>query len=223
MLKESLSRDDFNSADDLFSVLRESVLRSRSSTAGPKGKSDNSEMALLPVIQKELSDRRAAFKPVPEAMEVINKYTESIKNLPSPPDPKQIPTEVKEANLTVGKYHALVKMDWKTGIPYLKKGNNIRLKVLAELDSGPPADPKAMAELADEYMAYADIEVGSIFKRGLKFRAVYWYQQALPNMPPSLNKVQAEKHVEAVKKDKEYKDIFDQAMEAMEGNRGGVQ
>jgi hypothetical protein len=29
--------------------------------------------------------------------------------------------------------------------------------------------------------------------------------------------------VEAVKKDKEYKDIFDQAMEAMEGNRGGVQ
>ncbi len=55
-------------------------------------------------------------------------------------------------------------MDWKTGIPFSKKGNNIRLKVLAELDSGPPADPKAMAELADEYMSYAEIEVGSIYK-----------------------------------------------------------
>jgi hypothetical protein len=203
LLRLALSRDDFPTANKLFDVLSESIRRDRAGGNGPPaaGRGGVNEMAMIPIIRKEIADRESAFKGVSEALEILKKAPED-----------------KEANLVAGRYYALVKMDWKTGAKYLMKGSNLRLRVLATEDAGPPADAVAMANLADEYMSQAELEGVAIYKRGLKFRAVYWYQLALPGMPQGLDRVKAERKVEEVKAEKDYREIIEQAMEIMEAN-----
>lgn len=87
-----------------------------------------------------------------------------------------------EANLVLGRWYCLVKEDWRQGLPYLAKGSNEGLKVLAHQElTAPPAEPEGQVKLADAWWDLsqaADAEA----KEALARRAGHWYQQALPSL-----------------------------------------
>ncbi len=82
-----------------------------------------------------------------------------------------------DANLAVGRYLCLVRHDWKTGLPYLAKGADANLKVLAERDLKSPADASEQLQLADAWWDYAPAAEENL-PHGAKLRAQFWYQQA---------------------------------------------
>jgi hypothetical protein len=84
-----------------------------------------------------------------------------------------------EANLTVGRYLAIRKGDWDTGLPLLAKGGGGDLADLARKDRANPTDPKARVELAEAWSAAAGKEAGWA-KHALQGRALHWYRAALP-------------------------------------------
>ncbi|MDY0170211.1 MAG: right-handed parallel beta-helix repeat-containing protein [Thermoguttaceae bacterium] len=87
-----------------------------------------------------------------------------------------------EANLVLGRWYGLIKEDWRQGLPYLAKGSNEGLKVLAHQELiAPPAEPEGQVKLADAWWDLsqaADAEA----KEALARRAGHWYQQALPSL-----------------------------------------
>jgi WD40 repeat protein len=102
-----------------------------------------------------------------KAYEELRPSLEKLKANPSDP----------EAALAVGRFYALVKGDWDRGLELLARGNDVKLKALAEVDLASPADGKAAAELAARYVDHART-AGDADKIGLLFRAHYWYERA---------------------------------------------
>ena len=87
-----------------------------------------------------------------------------------------------EANLALGKYRCFNRGDWDKGLPMLAKGDDGKLKALAEKDIAGAASAKEQAKLAD---AWWNVSRG---------RAIYWYEQALPGLA-GLEKDRVEKRI----------------------------
>ena len=82
-----------------------------------------------------------------------------------------------EANLALGKFHALSRGDWDRGLAFLARGSDAELQTLAAADLASPADGQEAAELADRYAARA-AAASQPAKTNLQARAWYWYHQA---------------------------------------------
>ena len=72
------------------------------------------------------------------------------------------------ANTAIGKYLCLVRGDWGKGLPYLAKGRNEKIALLAERDMEGANTTERQVALGD---AWWDV---------CKGRAVYWYEMAAP-------------------------------------------
>ncbi len=99
------------------------------------------------------------------------------------------------ANETVGKYLCLVKGRWMTGLPYLLKGDDLKLRVIASIDMLPERKAKETASLADQYWKMAD-EFKQPQKRNLKMRAAFWYKIAAQQLTEGLEKARAKRRIE---------------------------
>src|SRR5262249_45752245 len=81
-----------------------------------------------------------------------------------------------DANLALGRFHALARDDWDRGLALLARGSDVKLKDLAQADLASPADAAAAESLAEAYAAHAASESGAA-KAHLLGRAYYWYEQ----------------------------------------------
>src|SRR5262249_26298294 len=101
-----------------------------------------------------------------------------------------------EANTEVGRYYALIKGNWKKGLPLLVKGKDEALQALAKKDLANPKASKTQVTLGDAWWDLAD-KAKVPAKERLQERAAFWYEQALPDLT-GLNKVRLEKRLEQV-------------------------
>ncbi len=100
------------------------------------------------------------------------------------------------ANAAVGKFAALVKGDWKRGLPLLSKGAEPAWKALADRELAPPTDAAAQAALGEAWLAQAEKETPT-YKARARVRAADWLSRALPGLT-GLAKVAVEKKLAAL-------------------------
>jgi formylglycine-generating enzyme required for sulfatase activity/serine/threonine protein kinase len=103
-----------------------------------------------------------------------------------------------DANLALGKFHALVRGDWDRGLSLLARGADLKLKALAVSDLATPADGTGTVALADAYAVLADSESGAA-KVNLLCRAYWWYTQALGKLT-GLDRPRVERTIGVIEK-----------------------
>src|SRR5262249_10980833 len=93
-----------------------------------------------------------------------------------------------EANREMGRYLCLTKGQWQRGLPTLAKGDDAKLKALAEKDLTKPKDAKMQVELADAWSELGESMKGTpnIHVMG---RAFHWYGEALPKIEGGLTRL----------------------------------
>jgi hypothetical protein len=102
----------------------------------------------------------------------------------SPDDP--------EANLTVGRYRALVEKDWVNALPQLAKGSDPVWKELATKTAAAGSQPAALAAVADAWWDAAQSKPAQ--KAELLAGARFWYQAALGSLA-GLQKTRVENRI----------------------------
>ncbi len=129
---------------------------------------------------------------IPWLKQEFDKAQQAAQRLAQDPDHPQ-------ANLALGVYTALVKDDWKRGLPLLAKGSDPRLRSLAEAElalEAAPAVPE-MIKLGDQWRA-AIKAVEAPLQGAVARRALFWYERALPNVT-GFNKTYLEQRIAALK------------------------
>jgi WD40 repeat protein len=87
-----------------------------------------------------------------------------------------------EANLEMGKYHALIKGNWERGLPMMAQGPKSALQQLAKSDAGGPTTPEGRRVVAlGWYMFGTAKSTDPALKTQALLRAHYWYQENLAN------------------------------------------
>ncbi len=90
------------------------------------------------------------------------------------------------ANLTLGKYLCFVRGEWSEGLPLLAKGSDPAYRNLAQLEDRSPASAEQRTELGDQWVKLAQSKgPETVEHNGAKFRALHWYQLALPALSGS--------------------------------------
>jgi hypothetical protein len=103
-----------------------------------------------------------------------------------------------DANLSLGKFLALTKGDWKQGLPHLAKGADDALKALAQGDLAEPPTATARLKVADGWWDYAQ-DKGPMLKKQLLLRAKMYYVRAAPELA-GLSKTKAERRTQEIQK-----------------------
>lgn len=107
------------------------------------------------------------------------------------------PTDAK-ANLAVGRYLCFVRDDWESGMPYLAKSSEEKLKALAQRElANPPTEPEGQVSLADAWWDFAQVEDGKE-NDNLQNHAAIWYQRAVGKLPNGLSKTKVDKRLEKI-------------------------
>ena len=85
------------------------------------------------------------------------------------------------ANLLLGRYYALSKSDWPSALPHLAKGNDAKLRALAEKELAHPADALTLTALGDAWWDCSD-PLPPRQKTAAARHAIALYQSALPEL-----------------------------------------
>jgi hypothetical protein len=92
-------------------------------------------------------------------------------------DPKD-----SEANLEMGKYHALIKGNWERGLPMLARGSKSNLQKLAQADLAQPEVDGDRRVVALGWFTFATSPTADeAMKTHALLRAYHWYQENLSN------------------------------------------
>jgi hypothetical protein len=86
------------------------------------------------------------------------------------------------ANRKIGEFYSFVKGHWSRGLRYLVKGDDEKLRSLAEADRAAPMDPDERLALADRWRAVAEGLGDKHRKTQVAERAAYWYELAKPQL-----------------------------------------
>lgn len=140
-------------AMDLLSKLKNATLRSRR----PE----------LISTYKELVEELKAIE------EQTKRITADIKAIKINPDDPSL-------NLSVGKYHALYRGDWQTGLMMLAKSSDDSLAVAAKADLAGADDMKMQIAHGDKWWALAN-KHSKHEAKAMYERAKHWYRKALPS------------------------------------------
>lgn len=114
-------------------------------------------------FSKEIDALNAAFHGIPAALARLAK---------NPADP--------DANLVVGRYYCLYKVQWGALEP-LSRGSDPVLKQIAGTDLAGAADAHGMMVIGDGWWDWAESQAG-IPRQTARQRAVYWYEKASPKL-----------------------------------------
>jgi hypothetical protein len=93
------------------------------------------------------------------------------------------------ANTQVGSYRCFIKADWTTGLPLLAKGDNSRLKHLADMELSSPMETAAKVAIADGWWTVSESQTGPA-RAAVRIHAGMWYADASANLT-GLEKVRA--------------------------------
>jgi hypothetical protein len=202
VLDETAKYYDVNAQEQLIAILND-VAESRIGTGGKKELARGAlEAAEECIVQHDydaaLKLARAAqgmamgrdttlskqagdlAKTVPRLRQEYERFQQAAKVLADDPDNSA-------ANLAQGKYYCLVQNTpeaWKKGLPMLAKGNDEKLKTLAEAElalsrSKPVAGD--MFNLAEQWYDVARSGEESA-QESFRSRAAFWYKKAIPNL-----------------------------------------
>jgi hypothetical protein len=154
LLDEALAADDYEQALRLVSLATDAARKARSTALTSRAEARSKEVQ---AFQKEFETVKAARAKLRE----------------KPDDP--------DASLAVGKYLCLAKGDWKKGLPLLAQGGDAALRAAAQQELDSPADAEAQAKLGDGWWDAAGKATGRA-KTQMQVRAIYWYEQAAPEL-----------------------------------------
>ena len=97
-------------------------------------------------------------------------YCEGRESLKLDPDDR-------DARRAVGRWHALVKGEWKRGLPSLSRGGYRHVRRLAARDLDNPEDADEQLAIAIAWWDFADNSQG-VIRETVRGRAVYWFRMA---------------------------------------------
>jgi hypothetical protein len=98
------------------------------------------------------------------------------------------------ANMSKGLFMCFVQNDWTTGIGYLTKAGDPKLRELAKHEEAKPADTKGMLDLGDEWWNTAAERAGTSTEMLYRERACYWYDQVVGQLDGA-DKARVEKNL----------------------------
>ncbi|MCI0465087.1 MAG: WD40 repeat domain-containing protein [Gemmataceae bacterium] len=124
-------------------------------------------LPLVARVQKRTTELQALRK----QLEALKPALDKLRVAPKDPD----------ANLAVGRYHALGRGDWARGLPLLALGADAALREAARLDLANPAQAQERASAGDAWWVLAEKSEGQTRDR-LKARAFHWYRQAVAGL-----------------------------------------
>lgn len=102
-----------------------------------------------------------------------------------------------QANLDVGRWHAVHEADWKTALPFLAKSSDIKWKAASELELKSTDESTSLVAVGDMWWDIADrLDVGLARTRLLE-HAREWYERAIPNLT-SLQKQRITQRLNAI-------------------------
>jgi formylglycine-generating enzyme required for sulfatase activity len=132
-----------------------------------------------------LSDCLKGLQQARREYEAIRAAQARLKTAPDDPD----------ACLAVGRWYCISQGDWDEGLKLLAKGSDGGLKSLAaeELTSKPSKAEQRVAR-GDAWWDLAEKADGK-FRAAMRRRAGHWYQEALPDLAPGLEKAKVEKRL----------------------------
>jgi len=161
-----LRRDEYDAADKLLGTAAQSARKAQ----------DAALIARVTAKTKEATELRGRFTAVKKARETLATNPED-----------------GAANLLLGRFQALVKGDWTTGLPFLAKGSDAALRERAENDLKNPSAAADQAAVGDGWWDLGEKEPGAT-KDVLRERAAAWYARALKNLT-GLNRTRVEKRL----------------------------
>lgn len=100
-----------------------------------------------------------------------------------------------EANLEMGKYHALIKGNWERGLPLLTKGRG-PLRTLATADEDVQPSAPAYLKVGDNWLMYAKSLPDNMRPQAL-LRSYQWYLKALAVPDDAVSAADIEKRLQA--------------------------
>jgi hypothetical protein len=168
LLDDALALDDFPASMQLLDTAEAAGKRLRNVSLVSSIRKRQDEVAAL---QKEYS----RWQPFVE------------KLAKSPDDP--------EANLQLGKYHALIKGNWERGLPLLVKGAG-PLANLATADADAQPSARAYLNVGDSWHLYAKSLPENMRPQAL-LRSYQWYLKALAIPEESVSPADIEKRLQA--------------------------
>jgi hypothetical protein len=169
LIADALDADNYEAAIDLGKVAWIAARNSKT-------------LALVTAVQKRIDEVEAVHKGFARVQGHINRLKK---------DPKDA-----EANLELGKYHALFKGRWEKALPLLALGGDPALKALAVRDLARPKETKEQLALADGWWELAAAAKDPA-QLQLQRRAMYWYEQAAGGLA-GLNRTKALRRIDKV-------------------------
>jgi hypothetical protein len=181
LLKTAHSMIDAAIAENRFDVAREIHT---AAVAAARRVGDRRTIVEIVARAQQIADAQAAWNDTSHA---IKRLTED-------------PTD-SAANRLVGVYYCFVKERWDDGLPMLAQGDDLQAAELARVELSHPIAPDRQIALADAW--WTEAEARSEFQHILRRRAAFWYQAALANLPPGLDKLRAEMRLRQIEEGSE--------------------
>jgi hypothetical protein len=134
-----------------------------------------------PEDTQKLQDTIVRIRLLQRPFEQIKDAFEALADAPDDP----------AANTAVGRYYCFIKGDWKTGLPYLAKGDHAAQKKLSQRELADAQAPDAAIEIADGWSALAGDDDGllaasvSLQKENLLRHALSLYERNVTRLPDS--------------------------------------
>jgi hypothetical protein len=166
MVEPLIAADDYEAAEKLMATAVTQAMKSK----------DTSLSSRTTAKSKEISDLKGKY-------EKLKKARETLASDPAEPN----------ASLAVGRFQSFVKGNWVGGLPYLAKGSDPGLRVLAERELLKPAGEIEVIALADAWWEVSDKEPAPGKERG-KDHASTLYLKALPKVS-GITKTKVEKRL----------------------------
>lgn len=190
--------------DKLATALRtktdaESFLKSCGEVLMAAIEREDFELALRMVALSESVAKRGKMTPLLERLAVVRKQVAEIQEahagVPTAQAALQADPLDPAANLEVGRYICFYRRQWDDGLPYLAQGDDVKLKVLAQIDLSQPTTAAQQADLADQWYDLASSHEKPTIQIAIALRAAYWYQQAFHALPNGLIKSRIQKRL----------------------------
>lgn len=157
------------------------------------------ELALRMVALSESVAKRGKMPPLLDRLAAVRKQVAEIQEahagVPTAQAALQADPLDPVANLEVGRYVCFYRRQWDDGLPYLAQGDDIKLKVLAQIDLSQPTTAAQQADLADQWYDLASSHEKPAIQLAIALRAAYWYQQAFHALPSGLIKSRIQKRL----------------------------
>jgi len=130
---------------------------------------------------------------VQKAAQSCQQYQDALTALQTDPDDPK-------AHLAMGWWYCVEQADWEQGLPHLIKGDDDRVKALAqrEVDS-PPAETADRIALADDWWSLA-MKKKEEQKDASMRRAGHWYEKAQGELTSNLDKTRVAKRLAEIEK-----------------------